>query len=54
MTNEPTKPEDENTLEEKYKKKIDLQKLAPKKIKFKNIQVKQKYAFTRVGKTKIG
>lgn len=44
----------EKTPEEKYEEQIDLQKLAPKKMKFKDIKVKQKYAFTRVGKTKIG
>lgn len=39
---------------EEEKKKIDFLKLFPKKVKFDNLKVKQKFAFTRVGKTKIG
>jgi hypothetical protein len=40
--------------QEKENKKIDLNKLFQKRMKIQRPQMKQKYAFTRVGKTKIG
>ncbi len=52
MENEKTNQENAKTNEEK--KKIDFLKLFPKKVKFDNLKIKQKFAFTRVGKTKIG
>jgi len=39
---------------EEKQKELELQKLKIKKIKPVNLQFKQKYAFTRAGKTKIG
>jgi hypothetical protein len=48
MAEEQTKQEND-----KNSKEIDLNKLFPKKVKFNNLKIKQKYIFTRAGKTKI-